>query len=122
MTNHDAAAVVRPLTLAWVSRHLEVGERIVRTQEEIVTPAALRPRVGRLEHAFKDAEEAARFVAACNVVLATPQILSRSVGNVRTALLSSFSHLIVDEASLPRGDVGAGDRWPLRPSGASHRR
>ena len=32
MTNHDEAAPVRPLTLAWVSRHLEVGERIVRTE------------------------------------------------------------------------------------------
>ncbi|MEU3989529.1 aminoglycoside phosphotransferase family protein [Streptomyces platensis] len=31
MTHHDEAAAVRPLTLAWVSRHLEVGERIVRT-------------------------------------------------------------------------------------------
>ncbi|WP_328890711.1 phosphotransferase family protein [Streptomyces sp. NBC_00316] len=32
MTNHDEAAAVRPLTLAWVNRHLEVGERIVRTE------------------------------------------------------------------------------------------
>jgi aminoglycoside phosphotransferase (APT) family kinase protein len=32
VTNHDEAAAVRPLTLAWVSRHLEVGERIVRTE------------------------------------------------------------------------------------------
>lgn len=32
MTNHDEAAAVRPLTLAWVSRHLEVGERIVETE------------------------------------------------------------------------------------------
>jgi aminoglycoside phosphotransferase (APT) family kinase protein len=33
VTDHDdAAAAVRPLTLAWVSRHLEVGERIVRTE------------------------------------------------------------------------------------------
>ncbi|MFF7409100.1 phosphotransferase family protein [Streptomyces lydicus] len=32
MTNHDEAAAVRPLTLAWVSRHLEVGERIVKTE------------------------------------------------------------------------------------------
>ncbi|WP_344211161.1 phosphotransferase family protein [Kribbella sancticallisti] len=31
MTNHDEAAVP-PLTLAWVRRHLEVGERIVRTE------------------------------------------------------------------------------------------
>ncbi|MFH8574318.1 phosphotransferase family protein [Streptomyces sp. NPDC017993] len=32
MTNHDEAADVRPLTLAWASRHLEAGERIVRTE------------------------------------------------------------------------------------------
>ncbi|MGH3376360.1 MAG: phosphotransferase family protein [Actinoallomurus sp.] len=32
MLNHDEAAAVRPLTLAWVSRRLEVGERIVRTE------------------------------------------------------------------------------------------
>ncbi|MFJ3953689.1 phosphotransferase family protein [Streptomyces libani] len=32
MTNHDEVAAVRPLTLAWVSRHLKVGERIVRTE------------------------------------------------------------------------------------------
>ncbi|MFF9511160.1 phosphotransferase family protein [Streptomyces sp. NPDC014724] len=30
--NRDGAASVRPLTLAWVSRHLEVGERIVRAE------------------------------------------------------------------------------------------
>ncbi len=32
MPNHDEAAAVRPLTLAWVSRHLEAGERIVRAE------------------------------------------------------------------------------------------
>ncbi|GGL85868.1 hypothetical protein GCM10010095_83350 [Streptomyces anthocyanicus] len=32
MTNHDEAAAVRPLTLTWVSRHLEAGERIVGTE------------------------------------------------------------------------------------------
>ncbi|MFJ6837038.1 phosphotransferase family protein [Streptomyces sp. NPDC091209] len=32
MTNHDEAAAVRPLTLDWVSRHLEVGERIIGTE------------------------------------------------------------------------------------------
>lgn len=31
-TNHEEAAVVRPLTLAWVNRHLEDGESIVRTE------------------------------------------------------------------------------------------
>ncbi|MFF4948348.1 phosphotransferase family protein [Streptomyces chattanoogensis] len=32
MTNHDEVAAVRPLTLAWASRHLDVGERIVRAE------------------------------------------------------------------------------------------
>lgn len=32
VTNHDEVAAVRPLTLAWVSRHLKAGERIVRTE------------------------------------------------------------------------------------------
>lgn len=32
MTDHDEAAAVRPLTLAWVSRHLEAGERVVRSE------------------------------------------------------------------------------------------
>jgi aminoglycoside phosphotransferase (APT) family kinase protein len=32
VTNHDEVATVRPLTLAWVSWHLEVGERIVRAE------------------------------------------------------------------------------------------
>ena len=32
MTNHDEAAAVLPLTMAWVRQHLKVGERIVRTE------------------------------------------------------------------------------------------
>lgn len=32
MINHDAEAPVRPLTLAWVSGHLEVGEPVVRAE------------------------------------------------------------------------------------------
>ncbi|AXG51822.1 putative aminoglycoside phosphotransferase [Streptomyces lincolnensis] len=32
VSTHDEAQALRPLTLAWVSRHLEVGERIVRTE------------------------------------------------------------------------------------------
>ncbi|WP_280892539.1 DEAD/DEAH box helicase family protein [Streptomyces sp. LBL] len=67
-------------------------------REQIVAPDALRPTVGRLEHGFKDSAEATRFVQACNVVVATPQILSRSLPEVRDALLESFTHLIVDEA------------------------
>jgi aminoglycoside phosphotransferase (APT) family kinase protein len=32
VTKHDEAAVVRPLTLAWLGRQLDVGERILRTE------------------------------------------------------------------------------------------
>ncbi|MGC4808161.1 phosphotransferase family protein [Micromonospora sp. DT233] len=32
MSKHDEVGAVRPLTLAWVTRHLEVGERIVRIE------------------------------------------------------------------------------------------
>lgn len=32
MTTHDEPAAVRPSILAWVSRHLEVGDRIVKTE------------------------------------------------------------------------------------------
>ncbi|MER7585708.1 aminoglycoside phosphotransferase family protein [Kitasatospora sp. NPDC097691] len=32
MTDHDEASAVRPSTLAWASRHLAPGERIVRTE------------------------------------------------------------------------------------------
>lgn len=32
MTNHHEAEAVRPSTLAWVRRHLEAGERIVRAE------------------------------------------------------------------------------------------
>ncbi|WP_405933739.1 DEAD/DEAH box helicase [Streptomyces sp. NBC_00827] len=66
--------------------------------EQIVSPGALRPCVGRLEHAFKDPGEAARFAAACNVVVATPHVLNRCLPAVRAQLLGSFSHLVVDEA------------------------
>src|SRR5262249_3442520 len=32
VTIHDEAGTVRPLTLAWVGRHLGVGERVVKTE------------------------------------------------------------------------------------------
>ncbi|MGI5517779.1 phosphotransferase family protein [Streptomyces sp. CA-106131] len=32
MTIHDEAGAVRPLTLAWVGRHLDIGERVVKTE------------------------------------------------------------------------------------------
>ncbi|MGW9027789.1 phosphotransferase family protein [Streptomyces sp. NPDC055722] len=32
MTIHDEAGAVRPLALAWVGRHLDIGERVVKTE------------------------------------------------------------------------------------------
>ncbi|MFG2732214.1 phosphotransferase family protein [Streptomyces canus] len=32
MADHDGAVDVRPLTLAWVGRHLDIGERVVKTE------------------------------------------------------------------------------------------
>ncbi|MFB7379796.1 DEAD/DEAH box helicase [Kitasatospora purpeofusca] len=70
----------------------------VLQREQIMAADALRPCVGRLEHSFTDPDEAARFAQACNVVVATPYVLNRCSPDVRTTLLGSFSHLIVDEA------------------------
>lgn len=56
VTNHDEAAAVRPLTLAWVSRHLEAGERIVRTQalHGGITAQMRRLTIGRRDGGTRD--------------------------------------------------------------------
>ncbi|MFE0379513.1 phosphotransferase family protein [Streptomyces inhibens] len=56
MTNHDEAAAVRPLTLAWVSRHLEVDERIVRTEalHGGITAEMRRLTIGRPDGGTRD--------------------------------------------------------------------
>jgi superfamily II DNA/RNA helicase len=64
----------------------------------IVSPTALRPIVGVLQHGLKDAAKAQSFIDACNVVIATPQVLSSSSPEARVALLSACTHLFVDEA------------------------
>ncbi|QKW53949.1 phosphotransferase family protein [Streptomyces buecherae] len=49
MTKHDEAATVRPLTRAWVSGHLEAGERITRVEalRGGITAETRRLTVGR---------------------------------------------------------------------------
>ncbi|WP_327700733.1 phosphotransferase [Streptomyces decoyicus] len=56
MTNHNEAAAVRPLTLAWVSRHLEVGERVVRTEalRGGITAEMRRLTIGRPDGGTRD--------------------------------------------------------------------
>ncbi|MGA5566145.1 phosphotransferase family protein [Streptomyces platensis] len=56
MTNHAEAAAVRPLTLMWVSRHLEAGERIVRIEalHGGSTAAMRRLTIGTREGSSRD--------------------------------------------------------------------
>jgi superfamily II DNA or RNA helicase len=65
---------------------------------EIVSPAAKRPCVARLEKGIASVEQADQIVSACNVMVTTPDALKACSPEARTKLLESFSHLIVDEA------------------------
>lgn len=64
----------------------------------IATDDLLYPVVGRLEKTLKTAADARKFARKCNVVIATPHVISSSKEPARTALLDEFSHLFVDEA------------------------
>ncbi|MFC8360822.1 DEAD/DEAH box helicase [Streptomyces griseorubiginosus] len=67
-------------------------------RQQVVSGSALRPCVGRVTRRFTDAADAKAFAAACNVVVTTPHVLHHCTPEARQALLSEFSHLIVDEA------------------------
>ena len=67
-------------------------------QEGIVGPGAFRPRVGRVTGRSNSEEDAANFVAACNVVIATPSAINASTESVSQAFFAGFTHLLVDEA------------------------
>lgn len=67
-------------------------------REGIVTPSALRPAVARLEHGLQEVEDARALTDLSNVVVATPQALSRCSAPALAVLLEGFTHLIVDEA------------------------
>lgn len=64
----------------------------------IVANTALRPVVGRIEHGFITADDAARFANACNVIVATPSALTACHPDALNALLDLCSHLFIDEA------------------------
>jgi len=70
----------------------------VLQQLGIVAPAALRPVVGRLTHGFASAELATGFAEACNVIVATPNVLRACSSEALTAIMRTCSHLFVDEA------------------------
>jgi superfamily II DNA or RNA helicase len=74
-------------------------ERLGVLQElGIVKSTAARPVVGRVLHGFTSATTATAFAAACNVIVATPNVLASCSDEARTALLERCSHLFVDEA------------------------
>lgn len=63
----------------------------------LLAPEALPLVVGQIKHRFADAAEAEAFAAACNVVIATPQVLT-DAGDGAAAFLAECTHLFVDEA------------------------
>lgn len=65
---------------------------------EIVSNAAKRPCVARLEKGIASVEQATELVSACNVMVTTPDALNACSPEARATLLQDFSHLIVDEA------------------------
>lgn len=67
-------------------------------RDGIVSPSAMRPRVGRVAGKFDSENDASAFVVACNVVVATPDAIRASEEVVRRAFFSEFTHLLVDEA------------------------
>ncbi|ALR11736.1 hypothetical protein MYCSP_09985 [Mycobacteroides saopaulense] len=67
-------------------------------RERIVAHTALRPCVGRLEHGFSDPDDARGFLAASNVVVATPNSILACDAESKSILLDSCTHLVVDEA------------------------
>lgn len=64
----------------------------------VVGPSAMRPVVGRMDNSFTGVDAATAFVSACNVIVATPDILRACSDMVRATLLASCSHLFIDEA------------------------
>jgi superfamily II DNA or RNA helicase len=64
----------------------------------IVSPDALRPTVGSLQHGLHAADEAAELLRCAHVVVATPDALHATAVDAREALLDGFTHLMVDEA------------------------
>ena len=64
----------------------------------VLGPHVTRPVVGKIKHGFKSVEDAITFADACNVIVATPAVLSAGDADARKALLDRCSHLFVDEA------------------------
>ncbi|MFE4500170.1 DEAD/DEAH box helicase [Rhodococcus sp. NPDC056743] len=64
----------------------------------IVSDSALRPVVGRVMHGFNDSDTAIKFAESCNVIVATPSSLKACSAEALVALLTTCTHLFIDEA------------------------
>ena len=64
----------------------------------IVAASAHRPIVGRMTHGFTSPEQATKFVEACNVVVATTNVLKACTSESLAALTNATTHLFIDEA------------------------
>ena len=64
----------------------------------IVDEDALNPIVGVITTAFEDVEQLKDFIAQCNVVITTMQIIDSAKSEQQDVFVSSFSNVFVDEA------------------------
>lgn len=64
----------------------------------IVSEDVLYPKVGILKQGFSNISEAESFFDACNVVVATMDVISNSSDELQEKIASMFSHLFIDEA------------------------
>lgn len=64
----------------------------------IVSPSALKPIVGVLCENFKTTEELIAFIAKCNVIVTTMDLISNGSKELQGALGQNVSHIFIDEA------------------------
>lgn len=80
----------------------QIGEKFealgLLQELKVVSDASHRPCVGRIRKGFKDANEAAIFAEAANVIVTTPQALTACSADARQRILQSCSNLFIDEA------------------------
>lgn len=64
----------------------------------LLSESVAMPVVGKLSGALNDLADADAFADYCNVVISTPNALANTSAEVRSAFLSRFTHLFIDEA------------------------
>ncbi|KQR65743.1 hypothetical protein ASF89_00650 [Frigoribacterium sp. Leaf172] len=65
---------------------------------DLVPESSAMPVVGKLFGRLDDIADADTLADTCNVVISTPNALTNNPAEVRSAFLSRFTHLLIDEA------------------------